>query len=105
MPINMKNISEMFEKDVFTNKGIYCGKVTNIKLDLKKFKISSILIEAAKGSYLANMVGSKKGIIVPFRMVQSVGDIVIIKHISAPVFEEEGEMVVESKEEGVSVPF
>jgi sporulation protein YlmC with PRC-barrel domain len=97
MPLNVKNLSQMFQKDVFSNKGVYCGKVVNLKLDLRKFRVSSILVEAAKGSYLAEMVGGKKGIIIPFRMIQSIGDIVIIKHISAPALGEEEEIMAETE--------
>jgi len=37
-----------------------------------------------KGSYLSKMVGSKKGLIA-FPMSRTIGDIVIIKHVTAPV--------------------
>jgi len=88
MPINVKNISEMFSKDVFTDKGFYCGKVSDVEFDLSRFKVRSIVIEAAKGTFLGKIVGGKKGIIVPYQMVQSIGDIVLIKHIVTPIPEE-----------------
>jgi len=91
MPINVKNLSEMFGKDVFTTKGVYCGKVGDVKVNLNKFRVRSLVIEAARGSYLSEIVGGKKGIIVPYQMVQSVGDIVIIKHITAPAVKENEE--------------
>ena len=75
-------------KDVFTDRGYYCGKVSDLELDLSRFKIRSVVIETAKGTFLGNMVGGKKGIIVPYAMVNAIGDIVIIKHISGPKLEE-----------------
>lgn len=91
MPVNIKSFSEITRKDVFTNKGAYCGKIVDIGLDLDKFRVKSIVIDAARGSHLASMVGDKKGVIVPFSMVQSVGDVVIIKHISTSSAESEQE--------------
>jgi sporulation protein YlmC with PRC-barrel domain len=88
MPITVKDISEMFSKDVFTDKGLYCGKLSDIEFDLARFKLRAMIIEAAKGTFLGKMVGSKKGIIVPYQMVQAIGDVVIIKHISSPMPEE-----------------
>ncbi len=88
MPITVKNISEMFNKDVFTDRGLYCGKVSDVEFDLSRFKLRSLVIEAAKGTFLGKMVGGKKGIIVPYQMVQATGDIVLIKHISTPMPEE-----------------
>jgi sporulation protein YlmC with PRC-barrel domain len=89
MPITVKDIGNMFGKDVFTTKGFYAGKVSDMEFDLSRFKVRSVVIEAAKGGMLGQMVGGKKGIIVPYPMIQSVGDVVLIKHISSvPAAEE-----------------
>lgn len=81
----------MFGKDVFTNKGVFCGKVADIVVNLDKFRVKSIVIEAARGSFLASMVGGKRGVIIPYQLVDNVGDVVIIKHIIAPKIPEEME--------------
>lgn len=95
MPINVKNLSEMFGKDVFTTKGTYCGKVSDVRVNLTKFRVRSLVIEAARGSYLAEVVGGKRGIIIPYQMVQAVDDIVIIKHINPPAIKEPEEIAEE----------
>ena len=82
MAISVESFSNVTKKDVFTNKGVYCGKISDIGLDFDKFRVKSLVVDAVKGSFLASLVGDKKGIVVPFAMVQSVGDIVIIKHIA-----------------------
>lgn len=95
MAINVKSYMDVTKKDVFTSKGSYCGKVIDLSLDLEKFRVKSMVIDAVRGSYFASLVGDKKGVIVPFTMVQSIGDIVIVKHVqppatdSAPAFDEE----------------
>jgi len=89
MPITVKDISEMFGKDAFTGKGFYAGKVADVELDLSRFKIRSLVIEAARGSSLGKMVGGKKGIIVPYSMVDAIGDVVLIKHISSAALPEQ----------------
>lgn len=81
MPISVKDIADMFGKDVFTSKGYYAGKVSDLEFDLARFKIRSLVIEAAKGSVLGRMVGGKRGIIVPYPVVTAIGDVVIIKHV------------------------
>lgn len=88
MAINIKSFSEMVDKDVFTDKGVYCGRITDMGIDLEKFRVNSIVVDAIKGSFLATLVGNKRGVVVPFSMVQSVGDVVIIKHISPTSVEE-----------------
>ncbi len=80
MTIAVKDIQEMFNKDVFTSKGVYCGRITDMELDLSRFKVRSLVIEAAKNSSLGKLVGGKKGIIVPYPVVQAVGDVVLVNH-------------------------
>jgi sporulation protein YlmC with PRC-barrel domain len=89
MAIKVASISETYGKDVFTDKGMFCGKVEDVECDLKRFKIRSLVVRAAKESYISKMLGSKKGIIIPFPMVESMGDVILIKHISLPVADEE----------------
>ena len=89
MTIQVSSISDTYEKDVFTDKGFFCGKVEDVECDLKRFKIRSLVIRAIKGSYLSKMLGDKKGVVIPFPMVHAVGDIILIKHISPPAAAEE----------------
>jgi sporulation protein YlmC with PRC-barrel domain len=84
MAIKVASVSETFGKDVFTNKGMFCGKVEDVECDIKRFKLRALVVRAAKESYISNLLGDKKGIIIPFPMVESIGDIIIIKHISMP---------------------
>ncbi len=84
MGVTVKDLSEMFGKDVFTNKGVYCGKTVDIEINLNKFRVRSLVVEAAKGSFLESMVGGKKGVIIPYQMVETIGDVIIIKHIQTP---------------------
>ncbi len=88
MAIQVSSISDTYAKDVFTDKGFFCGKVEDVECDLKRFKIRSIVIRAIKGSYLSRMLGDKKGVVIPFPMVHAVGDIILIKHISPPAGDE-----------------
>ncbi len=89
MAVTVKELSEMFGKDVFTNRGAYCGKVIDMDINLAKFRVRSLVIEAAKGSFLANMVGGKKGVVVPYQYVDNISDVVIIKHFTTPSMPEE----------------
>jgi len=91
MAIRVASVSDTWMKDVFTDKGLYCGKVEDVECDLRRFKLRSLIVRAVKGSYLSKMIGNKKGIIIPFPMVQAIGDIIIIKHVAAPMAEDEME--------------
>ncbi len=80
--------SKLIGKDMFTDKGMYCGRVSDIEVDLQRFRVRALIVNAIKGSYLYDLVGGQKGVIIPYNMVKAVGDIVIIKHISPSPLEE-----------------
>ncbi|HLC59017.1 MAG TPA: PRC-barrel domain-containing protein [archaeon] len=81
MPVTVKDVADLFNKDVFTDRGFYAGKCNDLEFDLGKYKIKALVIEAAKGSVMEKVIGGKKGLIVPYSMINAIGDIVIIKHI------------------------
>ena len=87
MVINEREMTDMVGKDIFTDKGAYFGKISDVEVDLTKFRVRAIVVDAAKGSYLAGIVGGRRGVIVPYPMVKAVNDIVLIKHIAAPAME------------------
>jgi len=102
MPVSVKNLSEVFGKDVFTNRGAFCGRVVDLRVNLQKFRIQSIVLDVAKGSFLAGVVGNKRGVVVPYTYVDSVGDVVIIKHITTPALHEDEPKADEAQ---TSMPF
>ena len=88
MSTNVLDTKSIRGKDVFTDRGMYCGKIEDIELDMSRFRVRSIIIAIAKGSYLEQELGGKRGIIVPYPMIKAIGDVVIIKHITIPSREE-----------------
>ncbi|MFB6203973.1 MAG: PRC-barrel domain-containing protein [Candidatus Nanohaloarchaea archaeon] len=92
MTENILDFSNVKEKDVFTTKGSYCGKVKDVEINLGKFAVRAVVVAAEKGSYLAQKVGGSKNVIIPYRMVEAVDDIIIIKDFqTSDVGEEEAE--------------
>lgn len=89
--VQVTSVSGTWEKDVFTDRGMYCGKIEDVECDLKRFKVRSLVVKAVKGSYISQMLGGKRGLIIPFPMVKAIGDVVLIKHVAAPREEEKEE--------------
>jgi sporulation protein YlmC with PRC-barrel domain len=92
--VSVKEVVEAIERDVFTNKGYYLGKLRDLEIDLSAFRLKSIVVETDTSSEMGKLLGAKR-VIIPYSVVQAIGDVVITKHIvaSAP---QEGEI---SKEE------
>lgn len=89
MAENILDYSDITGKDVFTRKGSYCGKLKDIEVNLSKFGVRSVVVGAEKGSYLAQKVGGSRNVVIPYRMVEAVDDIIVIKDFKTDNVEEE----------------
>ncbi|MFB6204559.1 MAG: PRC-barrel domain-containing protein [Candidatus Nanohaloarchaea archaeon] len=79
MAENILDFSDVKNKDVFTEKGSYCGKLRDVEINLGKFAVRAVVVAAEKGSYLAQKVGGAKNVVIPYHMVESVDDVIMIK--------------------------
>ncbi len=89
MAQNILDFSDVTGKTVYTNKGSYCGKVKDIEIDLGKFAVRAVVVGADKDSYLAQKVGGSKNVVIPYRMVQAVDDVIIIKDFQTSQVDDE----------------
>lgn len=80
--LKMKKISETYNMKVFTDSGEYFGDVEESILTHNK--VSGWRIRATKASFLAKVLGSAKGVIVPHQLVKSIGDVIIINRAAVP---------------------
>ena len=79
MGLNMNaEITSLLDQEVYTQKGIFVGRVDDAVLDADKGVISGL----ALGDVNKDLFDQKsKGIVIPYRWVTAVGDIIIIKHL------------------------
>jgi sporulation protein YlmC with PRC-barrel domain len=71
-------VSTLFGLNIYTEKGIYIGKVNDVVLEVNDKKATGI----AATKLNPNMFDSgSKGVVVPFRWITAVGDVVLIRHV------------------------
>ncbi len=88
--LKMKRLTDTYEMKVFTDTGDYFGDVDEAIITTTK--VAGWKVRATKNSYLAKVLGSAKGVIIPHPLVRSVGDIMIISKTAVPSYSsEEGE--------------
>ena len=99
MAITVKNIMDLYDRDVFTTKGQYAGRVKDVEIDLVKGRVRALAVEIAKGSFLEAVLGGKKTLIVPYTLISSIGDIVLIKYDFSELQKEQSMSEQATKEE------
>jgi len=80
--LKMRKVTESYDMRVFTDSGDYFGDVEEAILTSNK--VFGWRVRASKNSYLAKVLGSAKGVIVPHQLVKAVGDIMIINKTAIP---------------------
>jgi len=72
----LEEISEIIGLQVYTNNGVFLGNVNNLVVDVDNGAVDGIFV----GETNPLLVEGSRAVSVPFRWVQSVGDIVILRH-------------------------
>ncbi len=72
-------ITSLLDQEVYTLKGIFVGRVDDAVLDPENGVVSGL----ALGDVNKELFEQKgKGIVIPYRWVTAVGDIIIIRHLT-----------------------
>lgn len=79
-------ITALLDQDVYTQKGIYVGRVDDVVLDSDVGEVSGLALGNVNRSFL-DLKG--KGIIIPYGGVTAVGDIIITKHFGTMPYSDE----------------
>jgi sporulation protein YlmC with PRC-barrel domain len=72
----LEEYTSLLGLQIYTNYGVFVGVVNNIILDVKKHRADSFFVEETNPS----LVEASRSITVPYRWVQYVGDIILLKH-------------------------
>ncbi len=87
--LKLKRITGVYDMKVFTDNGEYFGDIEEAIVTMTK--IFGWRIRATRNSSLSKVLGGAKGVIVPHRLVKSVGDIMIISKTAIPEYGEAAE--------------
>ncbi|MFT4922807.1 MAG: sporulation protein YlmC with PRC-barrel domain [Haloarculaceae archaeon] len=76
-----QEITTLVGREVYTNNGVFIGQVEDLKLNLDTEEVTGLALHELNMELFGTETSSAQGIIVPYRWVQSVGDIVLVSDI------------------------
>ncbi len=82
----LEELSEMIGLQVYTNKGIFLGNVNNLIVDVDDCRVEGLFI----GDTNPLLVEGSRAISVPYRWIQSVGDVVLLRYFPKRVSVKKG---------------
>ncbi len=79
-------VSTMFGLNVYTDRGIYIGKVNDVVLEVNERKVAGLAVSRLNPEMFD---AAKNGVVIPYRWVTAVGDVVLIRHVKDQFKKEE----------------
>ncbi|MEF8852676.1 MAG: PRC-barrel domain-containing protein [Haloarculaceae archaeon] len=76
-----QEITTLVGREVYTKNGVFVGEVEDLRLDMDRQSVTGLALREVNDELFDAEVRSSRGVILPYRWVQAVGDIVIINDI------------------------
>ncbi len=85
--LKLKKVSQTYGMKVYTNDGDYFGIIEDAQI--LENRIYGWKIRPDKESILSKLISGAKGVIVPHKLVEAIGDIMIISRTAIPPVDKE----------------
>ena len=76
-----QEITTLVGREVYSKNGVFVGEVEDIRLDLDRQSVTGLALHQLNNELFSADARSARGVIIPYRWVQAVGDVVIVNDI------------------------
>jgi sporulation protein YlmC with PRC-barrel domain len=76
-----QEITTLVGREVYTKNGVFVGEVEDLRLDMDRQSVTGLALHQVNDELFDAEVRSSRGVILPYRWVQAVGDVVIINDV------------------------
>jgi sporulation protein YlmC with PRC-barrel domain len=94
-----QEITTLVGREVYTNNGVYIGQVEDLRLELNAEEVTGLALHELNSDVFGPEATSARGVIVPYRWVQAVGDVIIVNDIVERIQRQKGEDEGEDEDE------
>ena len=86
-----QEITSLVGREVYSNNGVFVGEVEDIRLDMDQEVVTGLALGQVNRELFDSRVDRSKGVLIPYRWVRAVGDIVLVNDIVERLSEPEEE--------------
>jgi sporulation protein YlmC with PRC-barrel domain len=76
-----QEITRLVGREVYSNNGVFLGEVEDLRLDLDTEEVTGLALHELNRELFDSEALTARGVIIPYRWVQSVGDIIIVNDL------------------------
>ncbi|MFC6724304.1 PRC-barrel domain-containing protein [Halobium palmae] len=93
-----QEITTLVGREVYSNNGVFVGEVEDVRLDLDQEVVTGLALGRLNDELFRGRIEPGKGVMIPYRWVRAVGDVILIndtiERLKEPEEIEEGGEVV-----------
>ncbi|WP_181691123.1 PRC-barrel domain-containing protein [Natronomonas sp. LN261] len=86
-----QEITSLVGREVYSNNGVFVGEIEDIQLDLQREAVTGLALGDVNRELFETRLSGSKGVIVPYRWVRAVGDVVLVNDVVERLSEPDGE--------------
>lgn len=86
-----QEITTLVGREVYSNNGVFVGEVEDVRLDLSRQQVTGLAVGELNAELFSDRIEPGKGVMVPYRWVRAVGDVILINDVVERLKSPEGE--------------
>ena len=76
-----QEITTLVGREVYSNNGVFVGEVEDVRLDVNGNAVTGLALGELNRELFSEVVDGRNGVMIPYRWVRAVGDVVLINDI------------------------
>jgi sporulation protein YlmC with PRC-barrel domain len=86
-----QEITSLVGREVYSNNGVFVGQVEDLRLDLDAETVTGLALTSLNDDLFGTQTAGARGVILPYRWVRAVGDVILVNDVVERMKEEEDE--------------
>ncbi|MFC7154880.1 PRC-barrel domain-containing protein [Halomarina halobia] len=89
-----QEITSLVGREVYSNNGVFVGQVEDLRLDLDSERVTGLALSQLNGELFKDRARGARGVLIPYRWVRAVGDVILVNDVVERLKEPEEEAAV-----------
>ena len=76
-----QEITSLVGREIYSKNGVYVGEIEDIRLNLDDEQVTALAVANLNPELFEDLAHGSRGVLVPYRWVRAVGDVVLVNDI------------------------
>ncbi|NHN58938.1 MULTISPECIES: PRC-barrel domain-containing protein [Halorussus] len=86
-----QEITSLVGREVYSNNGVFVGEVEDVQLNVDGCVVAGLALGELNHELFSNVVAGQNGVIIPYRWVRAVGDVILVNDTIERLRQPDGE--------------